>query len=77
MNDASRESDAATDTTTTGWEPSRWFRVTAPDGSLWCETSDEAEARRSIRPGDTLERLWRRTDQQWRTEPQTTHTQDQ
>lgn len=51
-----------------GWEPGRWWRVTAPDGQLWCETSDEDEARRSVRPGDTLERLWRCVEEEWRQE---------
>lgn len=51
-----------------GWEPGRWWRVVAPDGQLWCETSDEAEARGSVRPGDTLERLWRCVEEQWRQE---------
>jgi len=38
------------------WEPGRWWIVIAPDGSHWCETSDEQEAIESMRPGD---RLWR------------------
>ena len=38
--------------------PGRWWRVIAPDGSLWCETSSEDEARDSMRPGDRLERWW-------------------
>ena len=43
------------------WEPGRWWRVEGPDRELWCETSDEEEARESMRPGDTLYRLfeWR------------------
>lgn len=40
------------------WEPDRWWRVTAPDGELWCETTDEQEARANVRPGDTLARLF-------------------
>ena len=36
--------------------PGRWWRVIAPDGSLWCETSSEDEAREEMRPGDRLER---------------------
>lgn len=48
------------------WEPSRWRRVVAPDGSLWCETSDEDEARRAMRPGDTLQRLWVKNHSEWR-----------
>ena len=38
--------------------PGRWWRVIAPDGSLWCETSSEDEAREEMRPGDRLERWW-------------------
>ncbi|OKH81620.1 hypothetical protein EB73_28010 [Mycobacterium sp. SWH-M3] len=51
-----------------GWEPGRWWRVTGPDGQLWCETSDEDEARARVRPGDTLERLWRCVEEEWRQE---------
>jgi len=50
----------------TDWEPGRWWRVVAPDGSLWCETSDEDEARAAVRPGDELQRQWRRLEQEWR-----------
>lgn len=52
------------------WTPGRWWRVVSADGSLWCETSDEDEARESMRPGDTLCRLWERHDSEWRDEPQ-------
>lgn len=56
----STESDAA-------WEPTRWWQVLTPDGSLWCETSDEDEAREdALRPGHTLRRLYRRMEQEWR-----------
>lgn len=48
------------------WEPGRWWRVIAPDGSLWCETSDEDEARGHMRPGDTLFRQWQRPEYEWR-----------
>lgn len=37
------------------WQPDGWWRVLGPDGALWCETSDEQEARGSMRPGDSLE----------------------
>lgn len=42
------------------WEISGWWRVLAPDGSLWCEASDEKEVRASMRPGDTLQVLKKR-----------------
>jgi hypothetical protein len=48
------------------WEPTRWWRVVDADGSLWCETSDESEARDAIRPGDKLQRLWAVAQQEWR-----------
>jgi hypothetical protein len=46
--------------------PGRWWRVVAPDGSLWCETSDEDEAREVLRPGDTLQREYRLEVTEWR-----------
>jgi hypothetical protein len=48
-----------------GWIPGRWWRVVAPDGSVWCETSDEAEARESMRPGDRLYLQWVRHLRKW------------
>lgn len=39
------------------WAPGRWWRVIAPNNIVWCETSDEREARAAIRDGDVLERL--------------------
>lgn len=47
------------------WQPGRWWRVMR-DGQLWCETSNEQEARESMRAGDRLERLWVRNDEEWR-----------
>ncbi|WP_216918227.1 hypothetical protein [Nocardia noduli] len=41
------------------WEP-RWYTVLGPDGQLWCEASDRAEAVAAIRPGDRLMRTWQR-----------------
>lgn len=49
-----------------GWMMGRWWRVVAPDGSLWCETSNEQEARRSMREGDRLYKLWVREEREWR-----------
>ena len=48
-----------------GWMPGRWWRVTAPDGSIWSETSDEAEARDAVRPGDRLHRLFVLSQEKW------------
>lgn len=47
------------------WGPGRWWQVLAPDGSLWCGTSDEQEARAAMRPGDRLQRLMQRVEQRW------------
>jgi hypothetical protein len=58
----SRESDLE-------WEPTKLWRVVAPDGSLWCETSNETEARDRMRPGDALLRAYQPvTSYEWRTE---------
>jgi hypothetical protein len=46
-------------------QPTRWWRVVAPDGSVWAETSDEQEARAAVRPGDQLMRLWSVTHSKW------------
>ncbi len=48
------------------WEPGRWWRVLDPDDKLWCETSDEREARASMREGDTLYRLYVKNEREWR-----------
>ena len=47
------------------WVPTGWWRVVAPDGSLWCETSSEREAREAVRVGDTLQRQERVTAERW------------
>lgn len=47
------------------WSPTGWWRVIEPDGSLWCETSNEQEARESMRPGDRLDRHERITFERW------------
>lgn len=48
------------------YHPGRWWRVLDPDGSVWCETSDEREARESMRPGDALFRLFVLDRREWR-----------
>ena len=49
--------------------PGRWFRVLAPDGSLWMETSDGDEARAEARKtGWPLERLYVSSFEEWRRE---------
>lgn len=50
----------------TGWQPGRWWRVLDANGFLWCETSDEAEARAAMRPGDRLVRHHVRELHEWR-----------
>lgn len=48
------------------FRPGRWWRVVAPDGSLWCESSSEQENRDAMRPGDKLYRIWRVELTEWR-----------
>lgn len=49
----------------TEWTPGRWWRVLDPQGHVWAESSDEAEVRASMRPGDRLERAEKRTEWRW------------
>lgn len=44
----------------------RWWRVFAPDGSVWCETSNASEARERMRPGDSLYRQYVGECAEWR-----------
>lgn len=50
--------------------PGRWWRVMRGE-QVWCETSNEAEARRSMSDGDVLLRLWvpDPDDGEWRVTP--------
>lgn len=51
------------------WEATRWWRAVLPDGSVWCESSSEAEVREAATEAPqqpaTVERLMRRTEQRW------------
>lgn len=65
--------NAAVELTDRRWVPGRWWRVLAPDGSLWCESSDERENRNAFLEaeeesagGYSLERLFVSTEQEWR-----------
>lgn len=57
-----------------GWEPGRWWRVvyrSAEDGKLrlWCETSNEQEARDALKTcpdGGLLQRSYERHETEWR-----------
>lgn len=40
------------------WKADRWWRTVGPDGSVWCESSNEAEVRERARPGDTIQRFY-------------------
>lgn len=53
---------------TAEWKPG-WWRVAAPDGSVWAESGNEEDARAAVRPGDTLYRQWRRVQAEWRPDP--------
>lgn len=48
-----------------GEEPTGWYRIVAPGGSVWFETQDEAEARSLLRRGDRLEAHWRHVEDYW------------
>lgn len=48
-----------------GWAPGRWWQVFDDNGKLWCETSDEKEARESMRKGYTLYRLYQKQQFKW------------
>lgn len=48
------------------FRPGRWWRVVAPDGSVWCESSSEQENRNAMRRGDKLYRIWRAELTEWR-----------
>lgn len=57
------------------WQPGRWWRVIYPDPAgqrqLWCETSDEAEAREALTtcPGSgRLQRYYTSESAEWRDE---------
>jgi len=52
-------------TMTVPWISGRWWKVIAPDGSTWCETSNEDQARGRMRDGDRLFRLMTRTEAKW------------
>lgn len=47
------------------FKATRWWRIIDSNGELWCETSSQQEAEDSVRPGDTLQRLYERTEQRW------------
>lgn len=42
-----------------------WWRVLTSEGKLWCETSNGSEALRSMRPGDTIQHLYRKIVEEW------------
>jgi hypothetical protein len=51
--------------TASPWQQTDWWRVVAPDSTIWAETSNEEDARERMRPGDTLYRQWWRVEQAW------------
>ena len=48
------------------WFPTRWWRVILKDGSLYCETSSEAEAREDVPKGATVQHLFEKHKREWR-----------
>jgi len=55
------------------WHPTRWWRVILKDGgSVWCETSDEQEARDALKNAPRpaiLMRLWETSYVHWEVTP--------
>lgn len=47
------------------YDATNWWRVVAPDGSVWWGICDEQEARDHVREGDRLQRLYERVDNNW------------
>jgi len=47
-------------------KPTRWWRAVAPDGTVWCETSNLSQLLDLARPGDRIERLYEETSHEWR-----------
>lgn len=48
------------------WSETGWWRVLAPNGSIWCETSIQSEAIERMRPGDRLFQLYEKKSTQWK-----------
>ena len=48
--------------------PTIWWRAVGPNGQVWCESSLEREVRDRKRPTDTLQRLYKKTESEWRDE---------
>lgn len=48
------------------WFPTRWWRVVLADGTVWCETSDEDEAREEVPKGATVQHLFEKHNREWR-----------
>lgn len=48
------------------WVATGWWLVVAPDGSIWCETSDQSEAMERKREGDKLFHLYEKKSTQWK-----------
>jgi hypothetical protein len=48
------------------YKPTKWWQVLDETGKLWCETSNEKEARDAMKPGHTLLRLYEKVQVQWR-----------
>lgn len=47
------------------WGRTGWWRVEAPDGSIWAETSSEKDARSRMREGDILLVHLSCTEEKW------------
>jgi len=50
------------------WQLGRWWRVVLSDGTIWCETSEEQEARGAVMSAPqsaTLQRQLVKTEVRW------------
>ena len=47
------------------FQETNWWQVLDQQGRLWCETSNEEEARKSMRSGDVLYRLYEKKESRW------------
>ncbi|MCV7174899.1 hypothetical protein [Mycolicibacterium sphagni] len=48
------------------WFFTGWWRVTLADGTIWCETSSETEARDRVPDGAVLQKLFEKRKTEWR-----------
>jgi hypothetical protein len=65
MNERTEHTPAQTIAAAVTLRPTGLWRAVAPDGTTWCEASDEHEVWSRSRPGDILEQQWIGTVSRW------------